>query len=97
MVYLAAKNLGCSHTTVYNYIERYASVRHEHEYQRGELLDIAEVKLREAVISGQQWALQFALRLLGKGRGYAQRQEITGAEGGPIVMEYTGNADPNEL
>ena len=34
MVYLAAKELGCSHTTVYNYIKRYASVRQEYEYQR---------------------------------------------------------------
>lgn len=26
-----------------------------------------------------------------------KRQEITGAEGGPVIIRYTGNADPNDL
>jgi hypothetical protein len=97
MVYLAAKELGCSHTTIYNYMKRYVSVREEHEYQRGELLDIAELKLREAVMTGQPWALQFALRCLGKDRGYTERTEVTGAEGGAMVIKYTGNVDPRDI
>jgi len=86
MVYLAAKELGCSHQTVYNYIRRHPTVKAEADYQRGELLDIAELKLREAVIAGEQWALQFALKLLGKNRGYVERQEITGADGEPVKI-----------
>ena len=33
MVYYAAKSLGCSHTTIYNYAKRYASVREVMEAQ----------------------------------------------------------------
>ena len=87
MAYLAAKELGCSHTTVYNYISKHPTVKAEFDYQRGELLDVAELKLREAVLAGEQWALQFALRLLGKDRGYSERTEITGAGGAQLRIE----------
>lgn len=75
MVYMAAAKLGCSHTTIYNYIKRHTSVRVEYEHQRGELLDIMELKLREAALAGKPWAIQFGLRALGKGRGYVERTE----------------------
>jgi hypothetical protein len=91
MVYLAAKRLGCSHTTVYNYIGKYASVKREFEFQRGEMLDAAELKLREAILEGKPWALQFALRTIGRDRGYVERreQEVSGPEGGPVPVQIT--------
>jgi len=87
MAYLAAKELGCSHTTVYNYIARHPTVKAEFDYQRGELLDAAELKLREAVLAGEQWAIQFALRLLGKDRGYSEHTDVT--SGGKPIKAYT--------
>ena len=92
MVYLAAERLGCSHTTVYNYIKNYVSVKEEFEHQRGELVDIMELKLREAALSGEPWAVQFGLRTIGKHRGYVERseQEITGKDGGPIPVQVIG-------
>ena len=97
MVYLTAEVLGCSHTTIYNYAKRYTSVRKELEYQRGLFLDRAESKLMWMVDEGQPWAIQFALRTLGKSRGYAERQEITGAEGGPIKHEDVGLTDEKRI
>lgn len=86
MVYLAAKELECSHTTVYNYIKRHPSVKNEFDFQRGELKDAAEMRLREAVYAGEKWAVQFTLTMLGGSRGYAtkQKHELTGKKGGPI-------------
>ena len=88
MVYLAAQKLGCSHTTIYNYIKRYASVKDEFDFQRGELLDIMELKLREAAFDGKPWAIQFGLRTLGKERGYVERQEqaLTNPDGGDLRL-----------
>ena len=75
MVYYAAKSLGCSHTTIYNYAKRYASVREVMEAQDGEFVDTAELNLRQAVINGEAWAVLFAVPTHGKGRGYVERQD----------------------
>lgn len=86
MVYLAAKQLGCSHTTIYNYIERHPTVREAWEAQGGEVGDTAELKLYQAILEGQAWAVAFYLKTKGKNRGYTERQEVTGADGGPIEV-----------
>ena len=87
MVYYAAKSLGCSHTTIYNYAKRYASVREAMEAQDGEFVDTAELKLRQAVINGEAWAVLFALRTKGKERGYVERSEVTGKDGNEFVIK----------
>lgn len=76
MVYLAAKRLGCSHTTVYNYIEKYATVKDAWDSANGEMGDITELKLYQAVQDGQPWAVAFYLKTKGKSRGYTERMEV---------------------
>lgn len=87
MVYLAAKRLGCSHVTVQNYANRYAMVREALQTQRGQLIDTAELKLWHAVTEGESWAVLFALRTIGKDRGYVERQEVTGKDGEPVGIQ----------
>ena len=86
MVFLAAKKLGCSDETIYNYAKRYKAVGDALRQQRGQFVDMAELKLWNAVNEGEAWAVQFALRTLGKGRGYVERQEVTGSDGGELVV-----------
>ena len=98
MVYLAAKRLGCEAQTIYNYRDRYPAVRAEMEQQDGEVDDAAEMKLYQAIIAGEPWAVQFRLRTKGKGRGYVERvqQEVSGPNGGgALVVKLTWgeNAD----
>jgi hypothetical protein len=57
------------------------------EAQDGEFVDTAELKLRQAVINGEAWAVLFALRTKGKERGYVERQEVTGKDGGGIEIK----------
>lgn len=76
MVYLAADELGCTHTTIYNYMNRYPSVKTEFEKLRGKLLDIAELKLKDAILAGEHWAVAFALKTIGKHRGYVEKQAL---------------------
>ena len=91
MVYLAAKRLGCEAQTIYNYRDRYAAVRAEMEQQDGEVDDAAEMKLYQAIIAGEPWAVQFRLRTKGKGRGYVERtqNEVSGPDGGPVTIRVT--------
>jgi len=91
MVYLAAEALGCSHQTVYNYAKRYKSVQEAIDRNRGHVIDTAEVALYRAILAGEHWAVTFALKTIGKDRGYTERseQEISGAGGGPVQTVTT--------
>jgi hypothetical protein len=88
MVYLAADKLGCSHQTVYNYIERYPTVKTEWDSQNGKMGDTAELKLYQAIINGEPWAVAFYLKTKGKTRGYVERSEVTGADGNAIPVAF---------
>lgn len=77
LVYLAAKRLQCSPQTIMNYCEKYPTVEQAKHDARGELLDVAEVKLWQAVQEGQHWAICFALRTLGKERGYSETLSLS--------------------
>jgi hypothetical protein len=90
LVYLAADRLGCTAQTVYNYIDRYPTIKTAWEAANGRMGDIAEQRLFEAVNLGTPWAVGFYLARKHKNRGYAERQEITGPDGGAteIVIRY---------
>lgn len=87
MVFLAAKKLGCSDETIYNYAKRYKAVGDALRQQRGQFVDMAELKLWNAVNEGEAWAVQFALRTLGKERGYVERSEVTGKDGNEMIIK----------
>lgn len=90
MVYVAAKKIGCSPNTVYRYARAYPTVQQAIDNERGEFVDTAELALLRAVQSGEAWAVCFTLKTLGKSRGYVERQEITGKDGGPQeAVTYT--------
>jgi hypothetical protein len=76
MVYLAAKALGCSPSTIYNYAKRYVSVQQAIDNERGKFLDTTELALQDAIDDGQGWAIAFALKTLGKHRGYVEKQQV---------------------
>ena len=82
--YLAAESLGVSHQLVYDYIHKYPEVKAIQQLHKGKLVDVGVLKLTEAVYRGEQWAVKYVLSTLGKERGFTERQEVTGPEGGDI-------------
>jgi hypothetical protein len=50
-------------------------------------IDVAEGKLDEAVMDGEAWAVAMTLKTIGKRRGYVERTEASGPNGGAIVTE----------
>lgn len=74
-IHLAAEALGCSHSTIYNWARRSPMVQEVIDQERGKLLDIGELKLYEAVMAGQPWAVAFMLKTIGKSRGYTEKTE----------------------
>lgn len=94
MVYVAAKQLKCSPTTILKRLEKSAKLRAIKEAESELFLDTAELKLQQAVTNSEPWSIKYALSTKGKNRGYTERTEITGADGGPHVHKIVV-VDPN--
>lgn len=88
LVYLAAKSVGCSARTVYNYLKKYPDLMEIADEQNGQMGDFAEGKLFKAIEKGEAWAIAFYLRTKHRRRGYVEKQELehTGKDGGAIEI-----------
>mgnify|MGYP001619479343 CR=1 FL=1 len=84
MVSLAARHLGCEADTVRNYAKRYPQVAAAIKEERESVKDIAELVLFKKIQEGEPWAVCFFLKTQARDRGYVERQELTGADGGPV-------------
>jgi hypothetical protein len=76
MVYLAARHLQCDPGTIMNYCKKYPAVEQAKHDSRGELLDLAEVKLWQAIQRDESWAIAFCLKTIGRSRGYGERLDL---------------------
>jgi hypothetical protein len=88
MVYITAKAVGCSPVTIYSLAKKNPAIQEAINNARGEVTDNAESKLFSAIQAGEAWAICFYLKTQGKGRGYVERQEMSGPEGGPIPVQF---------
>ena len=86
MVSIAARRAGCDRSTIYEYIKKYPSVAAALADERETMTDTAELALYSAIQDKEAWAVCFYLKTQGKGRGYVERQELTGPNGAPIEM-----------
>lgn len=86
MVYLAASEVGCSAWTIYERVKRNPLIGECIQSERGKVLDVAEQKLWNAIENGDPWAIKMALMTIGKDRGYVERQELTGKDGGSLKI-----------
>lgn len=90
---LIAETMGVTVRTIYNYIDRYATVKNAYEDAHKQfyenLVDTAEMKTHTAVEKGERWAVKHVLDNSpeAKRRGWGPRHELTGANGGPMKME----------
>jgi hypothetical protein len=82
---LAARKAGISYATVKRYAAEFPTVKMAVQDAKSSTLDFAEGKLYQAIAQGNLSAIIFYLKTQGKGRGYIERNEITGREGEPLV------------
>jgi len=75
-VYATAKRLGCSHNTVYRYLDRFPELRQIRSLYRGLMVDMAETKLAQNVLAGDQRAIEYVLDRQGTDRGWSKRPEL---------------------
>lgn len=87
MIAPAARNLGCSRDTIRRYLAEYAEIAQTIADEREATTDLAENKLRDAIIHGEAWAICFYLKCMAKDRGYVERAEVSGPGGGPVKIK----------
>ncbi len=86
MVYIAARLLNCQPQTIYNRLAKSEKLRDIREEARGLMIDTAELELFKQIRAGEMWAIKFYLTTQGRDRGYADRRELTGPDGGPLQI-----------
>ncbi len=86
---VAARLLGCEWETVNNYCKRYPECQAVIDNRRTEICDYAENHVWNGIIKGDIELCKWALKTLGKDRGYVERQEQTGIGGQPIEIIIT--------
>jgi len=83
---LAADKLGVKYETLRKRVDRSPTLQAIISEFQTRRVDNAELALDAAVLRGEPWAVALVLKTLGKGRGYVERQEVTGKDGGELVI-----------
>ena len=63
---------------------------------REALVDAAESQALKQIKQGNTAMIIFTLKTLGKSRGYVERQELTGADGGPLIVKGYMEITPDD-
>ncbi len=79
----AARMVGCSHQTIYTYIQNHEVCREAVEEGVETVLDRAEFNLVQGIQQGHEGYTKYYLNNKGARRGYGFRPEANGADSGP--------------
>ena len=82
-----ARKVGCDWTTAKKYITTMPTVQQAYQDECESVLDMAEGVLMKGIKGGDTADAKWYLSRKGKRRGYVERQEVSGADGGPIKKE----------
>lgn len=97
----AALVLKVDRSALYDFIDRNPGLHEVRKAAREALLDVAEDRLAYHIEGGDIRAITFYLKTQGKDRGYTERQEITGKDGGSILARQEAaslkDLSPEEL
>lgn len=85
---LAAHSLGVTMQTVYNYRDRYPTIAARMKELRERRTDRVELALYDKINAGDTASIIFYLKTQAKDRGYVERQEVTGADGGAVLVKW---------
>lgn len=88
-VSVAADYLGCAIQTVYNYRDRYPEVAEAWKQIHERRHDVVESSLHKQIKAGNTAATIFYLKTRARHRGYVERHEITGGDGGDLKVILT--------
>ena len=83
-----AARVGCAWHTAKKYITTYPTIQRAYDDECEKITDLAESTLIKSIRDGDVASAKWWLTRKGKERGFVQRQEITGADGGPVILTW---------
>src|SRR5262245_28981211 len=89
MVYLAAERIGCDPDTIHNRANQKLKVRAVIRCERAKIVDTAERQLARAIQDREPWAIQLALKTIGRERGYVERVEVQDVSDEQVTVEIS--------
>lgn len=90
LIRVAAAMLAISPQALRARIKRNAELQNVLSEAREQIVDKAEESLWDCIKNRDPWAVALVLKTLGKSRGYVERQEVAGKDGGAIVVDWDG-------
>jgi hypothetical protein len=85
---------GCAWHTAEAWVNKWATTRQAYKDEEERALDVSESQLIQKCNEGDGPMIRFHLATKGKQRGYTERHEVTGAEGGAVRVIFD---EPAEL
>ena len=85
---VVARALNVNRSTVYRFIENHPTCKVALDEAREKMIDNVESKLYSKALDGDTTSMIFFLKTQGKHRGYVERQEVTGADGGAVIVKW---------
>lgn len=82
-----SRKLAVSRSTLYKLIDRYPALGEALNEAREKMVDNVESTLYSKALDGDTACMIFFLKTQGKTRGYVERSEVTGADGGAIEVD----------
>lgn len=98
---MAARKLGVSRSGLDKFVQAHPELQDVRVEAKEAMLDVAEDQLFSLIHTGDIRAITLYLKTQGKDRGYTERQEITGRDGGALVARQEAatlkDLSPDEL
>jgi hypothetical protein len=91
IVSVIARKVGCDWHTADKWVRTKPTVKKAYDDECEAVLDMAEGVLMKGIKEGDTADAKWYLTRKGKQRGYAERQEITGAEGDRLKVNISWN------
>jgi hypothetical protein len=96
-VTIAAQLIDCDPSTIHRRIKTSPVLQSLMSDLDDRRLDTAELALDRAIQDREGWAVCFFLKTKGKKRGYVERIEQTGADGGALKVQVVYGDDPARI
>ncbi len=88
-----ADKLGCTRENVYRLRHKWAKFDKAIVDEKDKFKDLIETTIEDEAINGNTTMLIFYAKTQMKDRGYVERQEVSGVEGGPVIVVNWDAAD----
>lgn len=89
----ACADLGCSRKTFYQKLKMMPTVQQAIDEIREKRTDYVESKMMKLIDELNPTMIIFYLKTQAKGRGYVERQEVTGADGNAVTIRIVDETD----